>query len=145
MEVLLLARQAGMLKLGTVALDGTKIHADASRHSALSWRRACEIEARLRAEVAELMALAEAADAANVPDGMSVPEELARREGRLAAIAEAKAELETRPRSAMRGSGPSTRRKCGHARRRRSGPAASRAAARPRRPRRGLARRTRST
>ena len=95
-EVLLLARQAGMLKLGTVALDGTKIHADASRHSALSWKRACEIEARLRAEVAELMALAEAADAANVPDGMSVPEELARREDRLAAIAEAKAELETR-------------------------------------------------
>ena len=95
-DVLLLARQAGMLKLGTVALDGTKIHADASRHSALSWRRACEIEARLRAEVAELMALAEAADAANVPDGMSVPEELARREDRLAAIAEAKAELETR-------------------------------------------------
>ena len=95
-EVLLLARQAGMVKLGTVALDGTKIHADASRHSALSWRRACEIEARLRAEVAELMALAEAADAANVPDGVSVPEELARREDRLAAIAEAKAELETR-------------------------------------------------
>ncbi len=95
-EVLLLARQAGMLKLGTVALDGTKIHADASRHSALSWKRACEIEAQLRAEVAELMALAEAADAANVPDGMSVPEELARREDRLAAIAEAKAELETR-------------------------------------------------
>ena len=95
-EVLLLARQAGMLKLGTVALDGTKVHADASRHSALSWRRACEIEARLWAEVAELMALAEAADAANVPDGMSVPEELARREDRLAAIAEAKAELETR-------------------------------------------------
>ena len=59
-EVLLLARQAGMVKLGTVALGGTKIHADASRHSALSWRRACEIEARLRAEVAELMALAEA-------------------------------------------------------------------------------------
>ncbi len=86
-EVLLLARQAGMVKPGTVALDGTKIHADASRRSALSWRRACEIEARLRAE---------AADAANVPDGMSVTEELARREDRLAAIAEAKAELETR-------------------------------------------------
>ena len=95
-EVLLLARQAGMMNPGTVALDGTKIHADAGRHSALSWRRACEIEARLQAEVAELMALAEAADAANVPDGMSVPEELARREDRLAAIAEAKAELETR-------------------------------------------------
>ncbi len=95
-EVLLLARQAGILKRGTVALDGTKIHADASRHSALSWKRACEIEARLRAEVAELMALAEAADAAEVPDGMSVPEELARREDRLAVIAAAKAELDAR-------------------------------------------------
>ena len=96
MDVLLLARQAGILKLGTVALDGTKIHADASRHSALSWKRACEIEARLRAEVAELMALGEAADAAEVPDGMSVPEELARREDHLAVIAAAKAELEAR-------------------------------------------------
>ena len=95
-DVLLLARQAGILKLGTVALDGTKIHADASRHSALSWKRACEIEARLRAEVAELLALGEAADAAEVPDGMSVPEELARREDRLAVIAAAKAELEAR-------------------------------------------------
>ena len=95
-DVLLLARQAGILKLGTVALDGTKIHADASRHSALSWKRACEIEARLRAEVAELMALGEAADAAEVPDGMSLPEELARREDRLAELAAAKAELEAR-------------------------------------------------
>ncbi len=95
-QVLLLARQAGMLQLGTVALDGTKIHADASRHSALSWQRAGEIEARLRAEVAELMALAEAADRSEVPDGMSVPEELARREDRLAAIAAAKAEIEAR-------------------------------------------------
>ena len=60
-EVLLLAREAGVLKLGTVALDGTKVHANASRHSALSWKHACELEARLKAEVAELMALAEAA------------------------------------------------------------------------------------
>ena len=95
-EVLLLARLAGMVKLGTVALDGTKIHADANRHGALSWKHACEIEARLKAEVAELMALGEAADAADVPDGMSVPEELARREDRLAAIAEAKAAIEAR-------------------------------------------------
>jgi len=95
-ELLLLAREAGMLKLGTVALDGTKLHANASRHSALSWKHACEIEARLQAEVAELMALAAAADGADVPDGMSVPEELARREDRLARIAEAKAAIEAR-------------------------------------------------
>ena len=95
-EVLVLAREAGMLRLGTVALDGTKVHANASRHSALSYKHACEIEARLEAEVAELMALAEAADGADVPDGMSVPEELARREDRLARIAEAKAVIEAR-------------------------------------------------
>ena len=95
-QILLLAREAGMLQLGTVALDGTKVHANASRHSALSYDYACKIEAQLKAEVAELMALAEAADGADVPDGMSVPEELARREVRLACIAEAKAEIEAR-------------------------------------------------
>jgi transposase len=96
--VLLLAREMGMLKLGTVALDGTKIHANASRHSALSYEHACKIEAQLKAEVAELLALAEAADSADVPDGMSVPEELARREDRLARLAEAKAKIEARAR-----------------------------------------------
>jgi len=86
----------GVLKLGTVALDGTKIHANASRHSALSYEHAGRIEAQLQAEVAELMAKAEAADQADVPDGMSIPEELARREQRLAAIARAKATIEAR-------------------------------------------------
>ena len=95
-QALLLAQAAGLLKLGTVALDGTKVHANASRHSALSYEHAAKIEARLKAEVAALMALAEAADAADVPDGMSVPEELARREARLARIAEAKATIEAR-------------------------------------------------
>ena len=95
-EVLPLAREAGMLKLGTVALDGTKVHTNASRHSALSYEHASKIGARLKAEVAELMALAEAADAADPPDGMSVPEELARREDRLQRVAEAKAKIEAR-------------------------------------------------
>jgi transposase len=95
-EVLVLAREAGMLKLGTVALDGTKVKANASRHSALSYEHASRIEAQLQAEVKELMALAEAADKADVPDGMSVPEELARREKRLQRIAEAKAVIEAR-------------------------------------------------
>ena len=53
-QVLALAREIGMLKLGTVALDGTKIHANASRHSALSYEHAGKIEAQLKAEVAEL-------------------------------------------------------------------------------------------
>jgi transposase len=95
-QVLLLAREMGMLKMGTVGLDGTKIHANASRHSALSYEHAGRIEAQLRAEVADLMAKAEAADRADVPDGMSIPDELARREERLAKIAEARAKIEAR-------------------------------------------------
>jgi transposase len=82
-KVLLLARELGLLKLGTVGLDGTKIHANASKHSALSYEHACKIEAQLKAEVAELLAKAEAADQADLPDGMSIPDELERREERL--------------------------------------------------------------
>jgi transposase len=95
-QVLSLAREMGVLKLGTIALDGTKIHANASRHSALSYEHAGKIEAQLKAEVADLMARAEAADQADVADGMSVPAELARREARLAAIAAAKVKIEAR-------------------------------------------------
>src|SRR3954466_6384385 len=95
-EVLGVAGMMGMLKLGTVALDGTKIHANASRHSALSYGHAKKIEKQLKKEVQQLLRLAERADAANTPDGMSVPEEFERRELRLAAIAEAKAKIEAR-------------------------------------------------
>src|ERR1700728_2119473 len=95
-EVLKLAREMGVLKLGTVALDGTKMHANASRHSALSYEQAGKIEAQLQTEVAGLLAKAEAADRADVPDGMSVPEELARREARLAKLAEARVKIEAR-------------------------------------------------
>jgi hypothetical protein len=70
-EGLVLAREMGVLKLGTVGLDGTKLHANASRHSALSYEHAAKIEAQLKAEVAELMAKlarswAEAADQARI-------------------------------------------------------------------------------
>ena len=95
-EVLLLAREMGVLKLGTVALDGTKIHANASRHSALSYERAGQIEAQLKSEVADLLARAEAADKADIPDGMSIPDELALRGKRLARLAEARAKIEAR-------------------------------------------------
>jgi transposase len=95
-QVLLLAREMGLLRLGTVALDGTKLHANASRHSALSYEHAGKIEAQLRAEVAALMAKAEAADQADGPDGMSIPDELARREDRRRSLAEARAKIEAR-------------------------------------------------
>jgi hypothetical protein len=95
-QVLALARELGMLKLGTVALDGTKIHANASRHSALSYEHAAKIEAQLRDEVNELLAKAEAADRADLPDGLSIPHELARREERLRKLAEARATIQAR-------------------------------------------------
>jgi transposase len=97
-QVLEVAGEMGVLKLGTVALDGTKLHANASRHSALSYEHAGKIETQLRAEVTDLLGKAEAADQADVPDGMSIPEELARRETRLAEIARAKAIIEARAR-----------------------------------------------
>jgi hypothetical protein len=95
-EVLKIAREMGMLNLGTVGLDGTKVHANASRHSALSYGHLTKIEEQLKAEVADLLQKAEAADQADVPDGMSIPDELKRREDRLAKLAEAKAKIEAR-------------------------------------------------
>jgi len=95
-QVLELARENQLSRFGAVSLDGSKIHANASRHSALSHGHIEKIEARLEAEVQEMLALADAADQSSVPDGVSLPEEIARREDRLAAIAAAKAKIEAR-------------------------------------------------
>jgi transposase len=95
-QILLLAREMGVLKLGTLGLDGTKVHANASRHSALSYEHAGKIEAQLKAEVADLIAKVEAADTADIPDGLSIPDELALREKRLQKLAEARAKMEAR-------------------------------------------------
>jgi transposase len=96
LQVLVIARTSDMLKFGNIALDGTKIKANASKHSALSYGHILKQEAQLKAEIAKLMALAEAADNQPIPDGMDVPAELARREDRLNAIAVAKAKIEER-------------------------------------------------
>ena len=95
-QVLQVARENRMTRFGRVSLDGTKIHANASRHSALSYGHAEKIEAQLKAEVEELLKLADDANRAARPEGMSIPEELARREERLAEIAAAKVTLEAR-------------------------------------------------
>lgn len=95
-QILMIAVEAGVLKLGSVSLDGTKMKANASKHKALSYGHACKIENKLKVEVAELMKKAEAADKADIPDGMSIPEELELREKRLKVIADAKAEIERR-------------------------------------------------
>lgn len=93
-QVLLIARTLGVRKLGNVALDGTKIHANASRHSALSYGRINQLEEQLKAEVGKLLALAEAADNERLPEGLDLPGEIARREDRLKAIGQAKARIE---------------------------------------------------
>lgn len=91
-QVLMLAREMKLLKLGHIALDGAKIGANASKHKAQSWARANKIEAQLHQEVQTLLALAEKSERAAKPDGMDVPAEIARRQARLSAIAQAKIE-----------------------------------------------------
>ena len=95
-QVLMLAREMKCLKLGAIALDGTKIAANASKHSALSWEHANRIEAQLREEVQLLLKLAEDSDSRPVGDGLDVPAEIARREQRLAALAQAKDKIRQR-------------------------------------------------
>jgi len=95
-QVLQVARENQLTRFGTVSLDGTKVHANASKHSALSYGHAEKIEAHLKAEVEDLVHQAEAVDQSGLPEGMSLPEELQRRHTRLAAIAEAKAKIEAR-------------------------------------------------
>jgi transposase len=100
-QVLLLAQTYGVLKLGNVSLDGTKIHADASKSKAVSYQRAGELEARLRREVEELMRLAGLAEQADregreLPPNLNVATEIAFRQERLANLAEAKQVLEAR-------------------------------------------------
>jgi transposase len=95
-QVLEMAQEMKLLKLGAVCLDGTKIHANASRHSALSHGHIDKLEFQLKAQVQELLALAEQVDQADVPDGMDLPEEIKRREDRLAAMAVAKMKIEQR-------------------------------------------------
>ena len=110
-QVLRLCRRAGLVKLGQVAVDGTKIKANASKHKAMSYRRMQEADAALTAEVVELLRRAEAADhdedARDGPDqrGDELPAELARRESRLAKIREAKAALEADARTQAQADG----------------------------------------
>src|SRR5712692_10381511 len=95
-QVLLLAQEAGVLKLGTISLDGTKVHADASKRKAVSYKRLLELEVQLQTEVEELFALSEQSEQPEIPDGLVMSKEIARRQDRLVRLAEAKAVLEAR-------------------------------------------------
>lgn len=99
-HILLLAQMSGVLKLGNISLDGSKIHADASKSKAVSYKRLLEIEVQLRTEVGELFALGERVDQGEMqlPAGLDIANEIAFRQERLAKLAQAKAVLEERAR-----------------------------------------------
>lgn len=95
-QVLLLAQTVDVLKLGNISLDGSKIHADASKSKAVSYKHLLKLETQLRQEVEELLALGEQANQIELPEGLVVEDEITFRKNRLANLAEAKAILEIR-------------------------------------------------
>ena len=95
-QVLLLAQAADYLKLGNISMDGSKVHANASKSKAVSYKRLLELETQLRAEVNQLFLLAEQADRHALPEGLNVTDEIALRQERLERLAEAKKVLQAR-------------------------------------------------
>ncbi|MGD8385339.1 MAG: IS1182 family transposase [Lysobacterales bacterium] len=112
-QVVSMAREMKLLKLGTLAVDGSKVRANASKHKAMSYGRMKQEQERLRGEIAELLERAQAVDEAEDLEygadkqGDELPEELERREQRLQKIQEAKRRLEQRQREADRAAGRS--------------------------------------
>ena len=97
-QILLLAQVVGVLKLGNISLDGSKVHADASKSKAVSYKRLGELETHLRQEVQRLLTLGEQVDQGEraLPEGLVLQDEIARRKDRLVQLAEAKAVLQAR-------------------------------------------------
>jgi transposase len=97
-QILLLAQAAHVLNLGNISLDGSKIHADASKSHAVSYKHLLDLEVQLRQEVSELLTLGERADQGelSLPDDLVIPDEVALRQERLLNLAQAKAVLEAR-------------------------------------------------
>lgn len=96
LQILLIASEMGILNMGTVATDGSKVKANASKHKALSWEYANKLEVKLKNEIAELMKKADEADQVANNNEIDIPEELARREKRLEIIKNAQATIEKR-------------------------------------------------
>lgn len=100
-QVVRLAREIGLVKLGTIAVDGTKVKANASRHKAMSYGYMAKAEAQLKAQIDALLKQARQADEAEKDEPeLDIPAEIERREARLAAIAQARQRLEQRQREA---------------------------------------------
>lgn len=95
-QILSIAQENGILKIGTISLDGTKIKANASKHKALSYKHACALEKQLKEEVEFLMNKAEESDNSAIDEGMNIPEEISRRDDRLKVIEAAKLKIEAR-------------------------------------------------
>jgi len=95
-QVLLIGHEMGYLKVGNISLDGSKVHADASKSHAVSYGRLLKLEEQLQQEVEELLALGERADQAELPQGLDIATEVAFRQERLLNLAEAKRVLEAR-------------------------------------------------
>jgi len=95
-QVLLIAHEMGYLKLGNISLDGSKVHADASKSKAVSYGRLLKLEEQLRREVEELLALGKQADETELPAGLEIDVEVAFRQERLVNLVEAKRVLEAR-------------------------------------------------
>jgi len=93
-QVLLIAHEMGYLRLGNISLDGSKVHADASKSKAVSYGRLLKLEEQLRQEVEELLALGQQADEMELPEGLEIDVEVAFRQERLVNLAEAKRVLE---------------------------------------------------
>jgi transposase len=100
-KVLAMAQELKLLRVGqiTVAVDGTKVLANASKHGAVSYERAGQLMEQLETEVAQLMAKAEAADSTPLEEGLTIPEEITRRQERKAQLARARAQIEARARA----------------------------------------------
>ena len=105
-QVLQLAHQLRLTRVGSVSVDGTKMAANASKHAAVSYQRAGEMIAQLELEVSELMTRAEQADTRETPEPLDLPAELRRREHRVAALQRARQVIEERARTGGR---PTTR------------------------------------
>ena len=96
MQVLVLAVEAGVLQAEDLSLDGTKIHADASKSKAVSYQRLEEIRSQLHQEVEQLLRLSQQADGQGVPSGVDVTAEIARRQAQLEHLAQAHQVLQER-------------------------------------------------
>ena len=101
-EILLIGNELGMVKVGNIFIDGSKIQANASKHKAMSYQRIKQLEQKLACEIEQLLELAEQQDQKEAEDSIDFPEEIKRREERLAKIGEAKRVIEERRKEAYK-------------------------------------------